>query len=88
MHGGDLMTEAEWQTCDAVWPMLDYLAGKASERKLRLLACLCCRRIWDVIPTDESRRCKLRWRRANHCRATGVNHVRGCGVIDAVLQKE
>jgi hypothetical protein len=37
--------------------MLDYLADKASDRKLRLLACLCCRRIWDVIPTDESRRC-------------------------------
>jgi hypothetical protein len=24
----------------------------------------------------------------NHCRDVGVNHVRGCWVIDAVLQKE
>jgi hypothetical protein len=28
---------------------------KASERKLRLLACACCRRVWDLLPTEESR---------------------------------
>jgi hypothetical protein len=51
------MTEEEWMTCAETWPMLTYLADKGSDRKLRLLACLCCLRIKHIIPTDQSIKC-------------------------------
>jgi len=40
------MTEAEWLGCDDPLPMLAFLRGRASDRKLRLLACAFCRLIW------------------------------------------
>jgi hypothetical protein len=40
------MTEAEWLACGDPWPMLAFLRGRASDRKLRLLACGCCRALW------------------------------------------
>jgi len=43
------MTEAEWlSSCDPE-RMLAYVRPTASERKLRLFACACCRRIWGLI---------------------------------------
>jgi hypothetical protein len=51
------MTEAEWLACHDQWQMLEVPAVARSERKLRLIACLCCRRIWHVIPAPEARRC-------------------------------
>src|SRR5689334_22019814 len=39
----DAMTEAEWLACTDPTPMLEFLRGKASERKLRLFFCTCCR---------------------------------------------
>jgi hypothetical protein len=38
------MTETVWLTGADPGPMLEYLAGRASARKLRLAACACCRR--------------------------------------------
>jgi hypothetical protein len=40
------MTEAEWLGCTEPHKMLEYLGGGASERKLRLFAAACCRRLW------------------------------------------
>ncbi len=40
------MTEAEWLASIDPDPMLDFLRGKASDRKLRLFACACVRRVW------------------------------------------
>jgi hypothetical protein len=39
------MIEAEWLNSSETWPMLQYLRGRTSPRKLRLFACACCRRI-------------------------------------------
>jgi hypothetical protein len=43
------MTEVEWNECADPQKMLTFLRRKASDRKLRLFAAGCCRRMWDVI---------------------------------------
>src|SRR5437868_4327446 len=43
------MTEAEWLAAADPAPMLDYLRGKISNRKLVLFAAACCRRIWRLL---------------------------------------
>jgi hypothetical protein len=49
------MTESEWLGGADPRPMLVFLKGKASDRKLRLFGCSCCRRVWRALPTDASR---------------------------------
>jgi hypothetical protein len=50
------MTEAEWLGCDDPDRMLQFLQGKASERKLRLFACACVRRVWGLLAEERSRK--------------------------------
>jgi hypothetical protein len=43
------MTEQEWLECTDPTPMLDFLKDKLTDRKLRLFACVCCRRLWQLL---------------------------------------
>lgn len=49
------MTEAEWLAANDPTPMLEFLRGKASERKLRLFMVACARLLWERVPPGEMR---------------------------------
>ena len=49
------MTVVEWLTCTDPRPMLEHLQEKASDRKLRLFACYCCRTIWHLLRDQQAR---------------------------------
>jgi hypothetical protein len=50
------MTEAEWLACTDPAPMLDFLRGKASDRKLRLFGLACCQHIPHLVENEACRR--------------------------------
>lgn len=43
------MTEMEWGICDDPFRMLSHLKTVSTDRKLRLFACACCRRVLHLI---------------------------------------
>jgi hypothetical protein len=50
------VTEQEWLACADPTPMLEFLRGKASERKLRLFSCASVRRYWGMFQDNRSDR--------------------------------
>src|SRR5262249_12588620 len=50
------MTEEEGLAGQYPQRMIPVLQGRTSPRKLRLLACACCRRVWHLMKNRESRR--------------------------------
>ncbi len=49
------MTEAEWLACADSKTMRDFLWGRVTNRKWRLFACACCRRLWPLIADERGR---------------------------------
>ena len=49
------LTEAKWQACTSPDLMLRFLRGRASDRKIRMFACHCCRRVWQYLVDVRSR---------------------------------
>src|SRR5262249_52583914 len=52
---GTAMTEAEWDACGSASPMLKFLGQEASDRKQRLFAVACCRRVWHLLKEEPAR---------------------------------
>jgi hypothetical protein len=50
------MTESDWNSCTDPRPMLEFLQGKVSDRKLRLFGCACCRQVWSLLSDKYSRK--------------------------------
>ncbi len=47
------MSEAEWLAATEPMPMLEFLRAQASDRKLRLFACACCKSVAPLLQCNE-----------------------------------
>jgi hypothetical protein len=65
------VTEAEWLAYTDPLPMLRFLRGRVSERKLRLYACGCCRLVWELLSEGSRGAVEIAERYADH-QATDV----------------
>lgn len=48
------MTEADWLSCTALDRLMKAVRDTGSDRKLRLFACACTRRVWDLLQSEET----------------------------------
>src|SRR5437867_1100242 len=55
-EGSEAMTERDWEEATDPSPMLRWLRNRASDRKLRLFACACVRRVAHLLEDERSRR--------------------------------
>jgi hypothetical protein len=59
------MTEVEWMQCQEPAPLLTYLQWRGSDRKLRLFAAACCRRMQYLLPRQGGKIIEVAERRAD-----------------------
>jgi hypothetical protein len=50
------MTEPEWLACADPEQMRIFVSATASKRRLRLVGCACCRRIWMLLSDEQTKR--------------------------------
>jgi hypothetical protein len=48
--------EADWLTCTDPDAMLEIFRRRATDRKVRLFACACCRQVWHLLSSPASQR--------------------------------
>jgi hypothetical protein len=82
------MTEAEWLTCADPTPMLAFLRGQASGRKLRLFAVACCRHVWRFFTDERSRRAVEVNERYLRGEATLDDVTRAAAAVQEAMQKK
>jgi hypothetical protein len=78
------MTEAEWLECMVPEKMLLSIRDRVSDRKMRLFAIACCRRIWDRI-TDP--RCRAAVEFAERFVEVGVARRRGRPAVEIAARQ-
>jgi hypothetical protein len=71
------MGEQRWLRCGSPAAMLTFLRGRASERKLRLFACACVRRLWHH---PDGPPCWRQWQRDR--RAVQASELYADGLLD------
>jgi hypothetical protein len=92
------MSQKRWLDSLEPGPMLDFLGGTMTARKLRLLACAACRYVWDQLIDDRSREAvivaelfaddhasneKLEQAFKEACRACGDHSAKGGNISSA-----
>lgn len=77
------MDERTWLACSNPEEMLDFLGGKVSDRKHRLVAAACCRRVFHLLPSNQEHslveqveQCAEGHLSSKHLDATTINILR------------
>jgi hypothetical protein len=52
---GRVTTAEEWLASNNPWHLLSSIPNRLTDRKLRLFACACCRRVWHLLPDPANR---------------------------------
>jgi hypothetical protein len=76
------MTEKQWLASPSPQRMLNFLRFKVSDRKLRLFACACCRRVQDADGQEHGLAALEVAERLAECQATNDERV---GAVSALL---